>query len=202
MNREKQLLDLLQQEVVPAQGCTEPIALAYCAAKVTQVLGNVPDKVEVYASGNIIKNVKSVTVPGSGDMIGIEAAVAMGLVAGDPGKEFMVIADITTSELRNVKKYLTKKSVNIHMSDKKIKLYIQIVGYHCEDKAIVEIKYTHSNITLIQKNEKIFYKVDDTSNKKNLVNEVIKTFSIKEIYEIAAGIDVNKVKSLFDLIVN
>lgn len=201
MNREEQLLDLLQREIVPAQGCTEPIALAYAAAKIAQILGDIPDRVEVYASGNIIKNVKSVTVPGSGGMIGIEAAVAMGLVAGDADKELMVIADVTNSDLENVKKYLSKKSINIHLSDKNIKLYICIEGYLGKNKAIVEIKYAHNNITLIQKNEKVLYKVDDTSNKKNLVDELIKTFSIEELYEISSKLDVSKIKSLFDLVV-
>ncbi|MED7788317.1 L-serine ammonia-lyase, iron-sulfur-dependent, subunit alpha [Francisella sp. 19X1-34] len=201
MNRERQLLDLLQREVVPAQGCTEPIALAFCAAKVTQVLGNIPDKVVIYASGNIIKNVKSVTVPNSGGMIGIEPAVAMGLVVGNPDKELMVIADVTTLELEGVKRYLMKEPIEIYTSDKKIRLYIQIVGYHGEDKAIVEIKYAHNNITLVQKNEEVLYKVDDNLNKENLVDEVIKTFSVKEIFEIAVKLDVSSVKPLFDLIV-
>lgn len=66
MSREQQLIDLLYKEVVPAEGCTEPVALAYCAAKTRDVLGHIPDRIDVFASGNMIKNVKSVTVPNSG----------------------------------------------------------------------------------------------------------------------------------------
>ena len=80
-------INILKEELVPAMGCTEPICLAYAAAKAHQVLGAIPDRVEVLASGNIIKNVKSVIVPNTNGMKGIKAAVAVGIIAGNPAKE-------------------------------------------------------------------------------------------------------------------
>ena len=96
MNRlEETYIAILREELVPAQGCTEPIALAYCAAKARQALGCAPEQIRVQASGNIIKNVKGVVVPGTGGRKGIEAAAVFGAFAGDPEKELEVLAGIT-----------------------------------------------------------------------------------------------------------
>ena len=88
----KSYVEILQRELVPAMGCTEPIAIAYCAAKARAVLGTLPDKVTIAASGNIIKNVKSVVVPNTGGRKGIEAAAAIGIIAGDETAGLEVIA--------------------------------------------------------------------------------------------------------------
>ena len=87
-------IQILKEELIPAFGCTEPIALAYAASIARQELGKNPSQVRVEVSGNIIKNVKSVIVPNTGGMNGIEAAVAAGIVAGNPEKQLEVIADI------------------------------------------------------------------------------------------------------------
>ena len=89
---------ILEEELIPAMGCTEPIAVAYCAAVARETLGMAPDRVEIFASGNIIKNVKSVVVPNTNGMRGIAAAAAAGIVAGDPTKELQVIACVTDEE--------------------------------------------------------------------------------------------------------
>ena len=86
-------LKILEEELIPAMGCTEPISVAYCAAVARQTLGAIPEKVEIFASGNIIKNVKSVVVPNTGGMRGIAVAAAAGILAGDPSKELQVIAE-------------------------------------------------------------------------------------------------------------
>ena len=91
-------VQILKEELVPAMGCTEPIALAYCAAKAREVLGVLPDRCMVEASGNIVKNVKSVIVPNTGGLKGIEAAAAAGIVAGDAGRVLEVIADVTSEQ--------------------------------------------------------------------------------------------------------
>ncbi|MBK2093159.1 L-cysteine desulfidase family protein [Francisella philomiragia] len=201
MNREQQLIDLLYKEVVPAEGCTEPVALAYCAAKTRDVLGHIPDRIDVFASGNMIKNVKSVTVPNSGGMIGIEASVAMGTIAGNAAKELMVISGVTKADLPKVQEYLQKDCIKVFNASKPIKLYIRIEAYYKQDKVIVEFKYTHTNITLIKKNDEIIYEVDDADNKSNLVDEIISKFSIKEIYKIASHLDTSKISDMLDKIV-
>ena len=80
------ILEILKEEIVPAEGCTEPIALAYAGSKLRDILGNIPEKIDAYLSGNMIKNVKSVKIPNSEGMVGIEAGVAMGLILGDSKK--------------------------------------------------------------------------------------------------------------------
>lgn len=99
----EKVLSILKEELVPAEGCTEPIAIAYAAAKLTNILGNVPEKIDAYLSGNIVKNVKSVKIPNSDGMVGIEASTAMGAILGDSSKELMVIAHVDKSRLPEVK---------------------------------------------------------------------------------------------------
>ena len=99
-------VEILRRELVPAMGCTEPIAIAYCAAKARAILGALPDKVVVSASGNIIKNVKSVIVPNTGGRKGIEAAAAIGIVAGDEKAGLEVIAHAREEDLAKLEDYL------------------------------------------------------------------------------------------------
>ena len=94
----KNYLQILREELVPAMGCTEPIAIAYAAAKARQVLGCIPEKAIVEVSGNIIKNVKSVIVPNTNRLKGIEASVAAGIVAGQAEKKLEVISNVTEEE--------------------------------------------------------------------------------------------------------
>ena len=91
-------VEILKEELVPASGCTEPIAIAYCAAKAREVLGAVPEKVAIEASGNIIKNVKSVIVPNTDGLKGIPAAAAAGIVGGQAEKQLEVISEITDEQ--------------------------------------------------------------------------------------------------------
>ena len=99
-------VDILREELVPATGCTEPIAISYCAAKARGVLGTLPEACLVEASGNIIKNVKSVVVPNTDGLKGIEAAAAAGMVAGKEERILEVIADVTDSEKEQIREYL------------------------------------------------------------------------------------------------
>ena len=94
----QQYINILKEELRPAMGCTEPIALAYAAAKARQVLGAVPDKVRLFVSGNIIKNVKSVVVPNTGGLHGMAAALCAGIIAGDADKELQVISNVPASK--------------------------------------------------------------------------------------------------------
>jgi len=113
------ILKILHEEVIPAQGCTEPIAIAFTAAKAKEVFGYEDiDKVVIRCSGNIIKNVKSVVVPNSGGLIGIEVSAVMGLLFGDASRDLMVISDITLENMEVVKEYLfTKKMEVIHIDN-------------------------------------------------------------------------------------
>lgn len=118
----EKVLKILEEEIVAAEGCTEPIALSYAAAKAKRILGTIPNKVDVFLSGNIIKNVKSVTIPNSDGMVGIEAAIAMGLIAGDDRKELMVISDVTSEQLTEVKEFLAKDIIKNSCSSRRYKI--------------------------------------------------------------------------------
>lgn len=111
--RYQNYVQILREELVPAMGCTEPIAIAYGAAKAREVLGCLPQSVLVEASGNIIKNVKSVVVPNTGGLHGIEAAAAAGIVAGKADKILEVIADVTEQEKADIKTYLNSHEIKV-----------------------------------------------------------------------------------------
>lgn len=99
-------LDILREELVPATGCTEPIAIAYCAATLRELLGALPEQVDAAVSGNILKNVKSVVVPNTGGRKGIAPAIAVGLVAGDAARDLQVISAVTEEQLAELDAYL------------------------------------------------------------------------------------------------
>ena len=120
---------ILEEELVPAMGCTEPIALAYAAAKARETLGCLPDKVEIGASGSIIKNVKSVIVPNTGHLKGIPAAAAAGIVAGDASRELEVIAEVSQEQIHeDIRKYVFDQVIPADMVDGNTKFYINPTG--------------------------------------------------------------------------
>ena len=106
-------IDILREELIPAMGCTEPIAVAYAAAAARNTLGELPDKVLVEASGSMIKNVKSVIVPNTDNMKGLEAAAAAGIVAGKQEKKLEVIADVTPEQTKAIRAYLDQTDIKV-----------------------------------------------------------------------------------------
>ena len=115
--RYRTYVQILKEELVPAMGCTEPIAIAYAAAKAREVLGCLPDRVEIGVSDNIVKNVKSVIVPNTGGLKGIEAAAAAGIVAGQPDRLLEVIAQVTPEQKEEMKAFLQKVPVKVQAVD-------------------------------------------------------------------------------------
>ena len=110
-------IKILEEELVPAMGCTEPIALAYCAAKAREVLGALPDRVAIGASGSIIKHVKSVIVPNTNHMKGIPAAAVAGIVAGDASRQLEVIASVTEEQTEQMRSYLEETPITVEHVD-------------------------------------------------------------------------------------
>ncbi len=191
------VLTILKEEIVPAEGCTEPIAIAYAAAKAKDVLGALPNKVDIYLSGNIIKNVKSVTIPNSGNMVGIGVATAMGFVAGDASKDLMVISDVSKEKLQEVKEFLAKEIIKTHLHPGSIKLYIRIEAKTDKDTALIEIKHNHTNITRIEKNGKILLSQICDDGDFNSALSDRKILSVRYIYDLAKTIDINLIKPIF-----
>ncbi|EHI79469.1 hypothetical protein HMPREF9093_00263 [Fusobacterium sp. oral taxon 370 str. F0437] len=198
----EKVLKILEEEIVAAEGCTEPIALSYAAAKARRILGTIPNKVDVFLSGNIIKNVKSVTIPNSEGMIGIEPAIAMGLIAGDDKKELMVISDTTHEQVKEVRNFLDKKIIKTYVHPGDIKLYIRLEISNDEDNVVLEIKHTHTNVTQILKNGKVLLSqvCNDDDFNSSLTDR--KVLTVKFIYDLAKTIDIDLIKPIFQKVVN
>ena len=170
-------IKILNKELIPALGCTEPIAIAYAAAKAREVLGKFPEQVVSTCSGNIVKNVKGVVVPATGGLRGIEAATLIGAVGGDPARELEVLTSVTDEDRAKVRELLEKKICHVKLSENKAKLHIIVEMTAGADSALVEIMHTHTNIIRIEKNGQVLYSQkagdeedDDDENIYQLLN--------------------------------
>ncbi len=148
----QQYLNILHEELRPAMGCTEPIALALAGAKARQLLGCLPDRVEIRVSGNIIKNVKSVIVPNTGGMHGIIPAVCAGIVAGDPGLELQVISCMTDDQRQQLKKFLEQVSVSVQPADSELIFDIDLRLFAGPEQVRLRTVNHHTNLVYLEKN--------------------------------------------------
>jgi len=153
-------IKILERELIPAMGCTEPIAIAYCSAKARTVLGMLPDKIKVEASGNIIKNVKSVVIPNTGGRRGIAAAAAIGALAGDETKGLEVISKISDDSKTKLGEYLTETEITTLPADSDYALDIRISAYKDKSSAIVRTVNEHTNIVYVEKDGVILEQKD------------------------------------------
>ncbi|WP_319781157.1 L-serine ammonia-lyase, iron-sulfur-dependent, subunit alpha [Maridesulfovibrio sp.] len=197
----KKVLNILNEEIVPAQGCTEPIAIALVAAKAKEVLEEQPEHVKIFVSGNIIKNVKSVVVPNSGGMIGIETAAAMGIVAGDCKKDLMVISSVTEHDMENVREYLKKVSFEIVHENTPVKLYVRVEAFAGDKSALVEVQYLHTNLTKVVKNGQIILDRGFSPENFNTTQEDRSILSVQLIYQLAKDIDLDLIRPLFEQVI-
>ena len=153
---EKRIYDeyvsILRNELVPALGCTEPIAIAYACAKARQILGQMPERLELWCSGNIIKNVKGVVVPNSGGLHGIEVAGILGIVGGNPDKELEVLESVTAEDIEKTKILLKQDFCTCHLIENVDNLFIAAKVFAGTENAEVEIANRHTNITRLVKN--------------------------------------------------
>ena len=194
-------LQILKEELVPAMGCTEPIALAYCASKARDVLNAVPTHCLVEVSGNIIKNVKSVIVPNTHSLKGIEAAVAAGIIAGKTDRILEVIADVKKEQISKIEEYLAKDCIEIKPLDSDHILDIKITLFNNNDKVVVRIVDQHTNITLIEKNdEKIFVKDENCKCQKENNNR--DCLNVADIYEFANTVKIDDIKATIERQIN
>lgn len=158
-NSEKysQYLQILREELIPAMGCTEPIALAYAAAKARAVLGCTPDKIDIVISGNIIKNVKSVVVPNTGGLKGIAAAVAAGAVVGDADKQLEVLSAVKKEDIPKIAEFMSSCQMTVMKSDSGKLLDIDLHLYGGGNMVRLRICDSHTNIVLIEKNGEVLF---------------------------------------------
>lgn len=192
-------LSILKEELVPALGCTEPIAIAYAAAAARKILGMLPERAEIFASGNIIKNVKSVVVPSTGGLKGIEASVVSGIVAGQPDKKLEVLCDVSPQQLSEVCSLLSKPDYcTVHLVPDTAALYIRVVLWKGNEYTEVEIMHTHTNITKIIKNgEIIFSKLCDEKDYNQVLADRSK-LNVKNIYEFSGEVSMDEIAPLIE----
>lgn len=188
-------VQILKEELVPAMGCTEPIALAYCAAKAREVLGVLPERCLVEASGNIIKNVKSVIVPNTGGMKGIEAAAAAGIVAGDASRVLEVIAEVTDAQKVQMKEYLAEYQIKVEPLESEEILDMIVTVYCGQSWVKVRIANYHTNIVLIEKNGEVLYEVGVMAEESAQMADR-SLLDMKHIYEFAETADLADVSEI------
>lgn len=184
---------ILRAELIPAMGCTEPIAIAYAAAKARQVLGVMPERMVARCSGNIIKNVKGVNVPNAGGQKGVQVAAILGALAGDPDLELQVISQVPGEAVEEVRKLNKQRICTCELEEGVENLFIRIEAYAGSDSAVVVIKTKHNHISLIEKNGEVLLEAEDIvtadAGDKSKLN-------LKDIMEFAETCDLADVDDL------
>ena len=191
-------INVLKEELIPAMGCTEPIAIAYAGAIAREHLGCLPERVEIEVSGNIIKNVKSVIVPNTGGLRGIEVAAAAGIVAGDAAKVLKVISEVSTEAVAVIHKFLESTPITVNFSDSKKIFDIMITVYGNGHSAYVRICEFHTNIVEIREDDKYVLQ-KDIAVEDSLGFTDRGFMNVQEIIEFADTARIEDVKDILDL---
>ena len=189
---------ILREELIPAMGCTEPIALAYAAAKAREVLGELPDRVLVEASGSIIKNVKSVIVPNTNQLKGIPAAATAGIVAGDPERELEVIAEVSEEKRDAMRTFLDNVEITVEHVDFGHVFDLIVTEWKGESSAKVRIADFHTNIVSIEKDGKVLFEKPLEENREDDHRTDRSLLDMEHIYDFANTVEIRDVKDVLD----
>ena len=189
-------VQILKEELLPAMGCTEPIAIAYAAAKARAILGIIPERLLIEVSGNIIKNVKSVVVPHTGGLRGIPAAAAAGAVAGDPDAELEVLSHVTETEIAAMAAYLKTAPIEVRHADTGHIFDIQITAFAGEDSAAVRIVDYHTNLVLIRRNGETLLEKEITQAEDGLTDRSFMT--VEGIVDFAGSVALSDVRETLE----
>ena len=200
--RYRAYLDILKAELVPAMGCTEPIAIAYAAAKAREVLGIMPHRMIVEASDNIIKNVKSVVVPNTGNLRGIAASAVAGVVAGDADKILEVISAVDDEKRKEIKRFLETREVLVCKSKSDLIFDLTVTVVSGKSEASVRISHFHTNIVEIKKDGKIIFQnlpCDEVQN-QNLTDRSF--MNVVDIIDFAESVEISEIRDLIQMQIN
>ena len=192
----REYLAILREEIVPALGCTEPIAIAYAAAKARSVLGRLPEHIDVRCSGNIIKNVKAVIVPTTGNMKGIETSAVLGAVGGNPDKKLEVLTDVSPKDLELTWELLRKKICSVSLLEGVSNLQIIVEMTAGQESALVEIAFSHTNIVRIEHNGTVVMKKGMSA--QNATETDRSLLNLHDIYDFANTVDIAEVGGLME----
>ena len=187
-------LNILKEELVPAMGCTEPICLAYAAAKARKVLNTTPEKVEIEASGNIIKNVKSVVVPNTGGLKGLKASVVAGVVAGNPENGLEVIANVRPEQKQEIAQFLDSVPITVIPLDSVARLDVTVSLFSGEHSSKVRIAGHHTNIVSIEKDGEKLFEGHCTDTNANMTDR--SCLKLDKIFDFASTADIADLKPI------
>ena len=190
-------ISILREELVSATGCTEPIALAYAAARLRDVLGAMPERIRAEVSGNIIKNVKSVVVPNTGGKKGIPAAIAAGAAAGDAGKILQVIAAVPAEKHGAIADYIRDVPIEVICADTGRMLDIRLTGWAGEHSALVHIANSHSNIVREERDGAVLLEKPVTDSAEDSLTDK-SVLKVAQILEFAGTMDLAEVSDLLE----
>ena len=207
-------VNILKEELIPAFGCTEPIALAYAAAKARQILGVLPDRVLLQVSGSIIKNVKSVIVPNTGHLKGMPAAAAAGIIAGDPDRELEVISQVSEEKIKEIRAFLENVRIDVEHIDNGHVFDIIVTEYKDGHSARVRILDTHTDIVLIEKDGAILYEkpaaqtpdvthentiaAAQTSDRNDACSTDRALLNMEDIWDFITTVDISDISGILD----
>ena len=199
MNKEDSLyliyVQILKEELVMAMGCTEPIAISYACAKATQVLDHLPDRIVVKASGSIIKNVKSVIVPHTNGLKGIEVAAAAGALYGDADAILEVLSRATREQIEELPEYVQNTNITVQHIEQGHVFDLEIHVYYEQEHASVRIVDTHTNIVQIEKNWQVIFEDKTTSLELKADHSAL---IMKQIWDFSQTVDIDDVKEILD----
>ncbi len=192
-------INILKEELIPAMGCTEPIALAFASARAREILGALPESVTAYCSGNIIKNVRCVAIPNSNGLTGIEPACALGAFGGDASRNMEVLEAVTHDARAQANEFLAKGKCKVEYLDSEIPLHFIIEATTADDIVTVEVRYDHINIVRITKNGKEVFKSEALDCEPVLADR--SKLSVENIKEFADSVEISLVKPILDRVI-
>jgi len=192
----RDFLAILEEELIPAMGCTEPIALAFAAAKARETLGAAPDRLLARCSGNIIKNVRCVRIPNSGGMTGIEAACALGALAGDASRHMEVLEAVSPDSLKQTRLFLRDHRASVEFLDSAIPLHFIIELFADTHTATVEVRHSHTNIVRITKDGETVLEIEDLQEATEIADR--SGLNMENIFAFANEVELDAIRSFTD----
>lgn len=195
LTERKAISHLMAKEIIPAIGCTEPIAVSLCVAKATELLGHKPEMIEIFLSANVIKNAMGVGIPGT-NMIGLPIAISLGALIGKPELELEVLRDFDSDDLEEAKKFIDEQRINISLKEGEVdKLYIEVVVHHKDEKVKAVISGAHTFFSYLEKNEEIL--LSRTFNEEDLEEESIE-LDLRKVYDYAHESPIEELSFIYE----
>lgn len=191
------IIRLIHREVIPAIGCTEPIAVALACAKAAEVLGDRPERVEVYLSANILKNAMGVGIPGTG-MVGLPIAIALGSLIGRSAYGLEVLKELDPEGLAAGKAMVERKCISIALKEQVDKLYIEVVSHRGDEESRVVISHAHTHFSYIARNGEVFYNEESGASHEELEADEEIALNFGLVYDFAMQMPLKEIRFILE----